>query len=242
MTSEEPMSCEQCGKPHVLRKTGKPSCVGHWKSDPTQPCGQPKMKGQNICRKHGGKAKQNLAAAQRRRDTDELVKAARTFGVPADVDNLDERMLEDYRWTCGHVDWLRAMIADLEPEALTWGKVEFRDKTGGEDWGKTTIERAGVAVLLKTYGEWMDRSERMYSSLKKANVDDRKIQLAEDQGRMLASVITRILAGMFDALVAGLVDHDAARVLLEQMWGHLVGQIVPTELRAIAVSSEVAAS
>lgn len=238
MTAKDPMSCEQCGKPHVLRGTDKPSCSGHWQKDPTHPCGQPPMKGQKICRKHGGKAKQNLAAGQRRQAEAELVKAAQTFGMQADVEDLDQRMLDTYRWCCGHVDWLRSLINQLEPEALTWGRVEFRDKVGGEDWGKTTIERAGVAIVLKAYGEWMDREERQYASLKRANVDDRRIRLAEEQGRMLAGVIQRILTGMFDALVAALGEHEAARVVLESAWPRLVGEIVPAELRAVAVSSE----
>jgi hypothetical protein len=61
-------ACTRCGQPHVLRGGPHPSCAAHIKfgDHAGEPCGQPRMKGQRICHKHGAKAPQNLAAGARR--------------------------------------------------------------------------------------------------------------------------------------------------------------------------------
>lgn len=220
MSDENPMPCSQCGKPHTR-------CKAHTRAG--NPCGQPPMSDQAVCKMHGGKAPQNLAAADVRRAGREAQLALESFGLPVAVDP-HTALLEELHRTAGAVAWLGAIVADLERSDIGWGKT--REKDGGDDRG-TTYE-AGKNVWV---GLWQGERKHLVdvaSACAKAGIEERRVQLAEDQGRMLAGVITRILSGMFDALVAGLGDFEAARVVVEQMWGQLVGQIVPQELRAIA--------
>lgn len=57
----DPMPCQKCGQVHPR------GCVGHKRNG--DPCGQPAMKGGWVCKMHGGKAPQVMAAAEARLDT-----------------------------------------------------------------------------------------------------------------------------------------------------------------------------
>jgi hypothetical protein len=140
-----------------------------------------------------------------------------TYGLPRDHINLTELVLEQIRWTAGHVDWLRDQVADLAPEALTWGRAEYRNKTGGDDWGTTDVEKAGIHSLLKLYGEERDRLHGMCVDVIKAGVEERRVRLAESQGALVADVIRGIL--------------DDLQLTPEQQ--QLVPTVVPARLRAI---------
>lgn len=225
---KDPMECQQCGQTHER-------CTAHNRSG--NPCGKKPKADMTVCGTHGGSAPQTIAAAERRKTEREAIVALEAFGVPVVVD-YQTALLQELHRTAGAVQWLGAIVADLDQSAITWGQT--RQKTGGEDHGNTYEASRNAWVKL-----WQDERKHLVdvaATCGRAGIEERRVQLAEDQGRMLAGVITRILAGMFDALVAGLDGHEAARAKLEQMWGQLVGQIVPTELRAIAVSSEVVAS
>ena len=226
MTNEDPKDCRRCGLPHAR-------CKGHNRAG--GPCGKGPLPGQLVCGNHGGKSPQALEAADRRLAERAAQSSLESFGLPIAVDP-HAALLQELHRTAGAVEWLGAIVADLERDDISWGRI--REKTGGEDHG-TTYE-AGKNVWV---GLWQGERKHLMdvaSACAKAGIEERRVQLAEDQGRMLAGVITRILAGMFDALVAGLGDFEQARVLLEQMWGQLVGQIVPAELRAIATAEVVA--
>jgi hypothetical protein len=74
------------------------------------------------------------------------------------------------------------------------------------------------AGSLDAFGAWLDRVGRLSRSVLEAQVDERRVRLAEGQGRMLAVVIQRVLG---DLQLTG-----------EQQ--QLVGVVVPRHLRAIA--------
>lgn len=186
--------------------------------------------GIGTCKFHLGSTANHVKAAQK----EQALRDVKLFGARRDV-HPGEALLELVQWTAGECDYWRERVRQVEQADLTWGVT--RVKSGGEDRGTTEEAKPHI-----TYAMLVDASKRLESHCSaalRAGIEERRVQLAEDQGRMLAGVITRILAGMFDALVAGLGDFEQARILLEQMWGQLVGQIVPAELRAIAVASEV---
>jgi hypothetical protein len=224
-TDDEPMeTCAKCGEIHEL-------CRGH--NARKEPCGKHPMRGQQVCRNHGGRSPQALKAADRRIAERDAVAALESFGVPIVVDH-QTALLEELHRTAGAVAWLSAIVADLDRDDLVYGKV--REKTGGEDHGTTKEARPNVWYQL-----WMDQRKHLVDVARecgRAGIEERRVRLAEEQGRMLAGVISRILTGMFNALVSALGEHAAARVVLESAWPQLVGEIVPAELRAVAVSSE----
>lgn len=225
--SNDPMPCDQCGEPHTR-------CSAHTRKG--KPCGQPAMSGQTVCKMHGGMAPQSLAAAERRALERDAIKSLESFGVPVVVDP-HTALLQELHRTAGAVQWLGAIVADLEQSDISWGKT--RDKTGGEDAGTTHEAGRNVWVVL-----WQDERKHLTSvasACARAGIEERRVTLAEEQGRMLAGVIQRILTGLFDALVAELGEHVAARVVFESAWPQLVGQIVPAELRAVATSQAVSA-
>lgn len=208
----DPTSCQQCGKPHVR-------CTAHTKAG--NPCGQPPMKGQTVCRKHGGKAKQNLAAAERRQAEAQAARDVELFAARRDI-HPAEALLELVQWTAGEVDYWRARVSEIEEADLTWGVTKVKD--GGDDRGTTEEAKPHIAYVMLV--DASNRLERYSSAALKANIDERRVRLAESEGRVLAGVIQRILA--------------ALELTPEQ--AELVHVVVPRELRAIAAGEQKAAS
>jgi hypothetical protein len=224
--SENPMPCQRCGLPHT-------KCIAHTRAG--KPCGQKPMQDQAVCRMHGGSAPQSLAAAEARRAERDVLVSLETFGVPVATDPHTALLEELYR-SNGVVLWLGAVVAELDVKDVTWG--ESRVKVGGEDHGTTS--EAGVNLWVKLWTEQRKHLVDVAAACARAGIEERRVRLAEEQGRLLAGVITRILSGMFDALVGALSEHEAARVLVEAAWPRLVGEIVPHELRAVAVGQVTA--
>jgi hypothetical protein len=106
----------------------------------------------------------------------------------------------------------------LAGHALVWGQTEHKAKTGGDDWGTTTVHKAGPNVWYELYSRERDRLIKVCSEAIRAGIDERRVQLAEQQGALVAEAIRRILDDL------GLTAEQTARV----------GEIVPRHLRAIA--------
>ena len=73
------------------------------------------MAGSEVCRVHGGRAPQVKAAAARRLAEQAAQQAVRTLGLPVDI-SPTEALLEEVRWTAGHVAWLRSRVQELAEE------------------------------------------------------------------------------------------------------------------------------
>ncbi|MCW2496336.1 MAG: hypothetical protein JWQ77_2260 [Jatrophihabitans sp.] len=203
--------CTKCNHPHLTR-LGKPACGGH-AARGTRPCKNAPMDGQKVCGKHGGQSPQAKAAAARRLAEERAARAVERFGGRLDT-TPTEALLETVQWTAGYVAWLRDRVNDLDDEKLTWGIT--RDKSGGNDWGSTF--EAGANVWLKLLGEWSDRLVKVCSEAIKAGIEERRVRLAEGQGKIIADVIRSIL--------------DDLKLSPEQQ--SKVGEIVPRHLRLVA--------
>lgn len=180
-------------------------------------CRKAPMKGQLVCRKHGGAAPQNKAAAGRRLAEEKALAALETYGRPIDT-TPTEALLEEVRWTAGHVQWLRDRVRELEQAAVTWGMTEQVEKSAGEFPGVDTTHAAAPNVWVDLYTRERKHLVDVCKAAISAGIEERRVKLAEQQGNLLASVIQRIL---------GDLDLSPAQRAL-------VPEVVPRHLRAVA--------
>lgn len=188
-------------------ETSKPKCSG--KRSNGEPCGKWPMKGQRVCRTHGGSSPQAKAAAERRIQTAKAEQAVATFGLAREVDPRDALLEEVYR-TAGTVDWLAKQVRSLDTADVVWGRVEETD-----DGVKN---KAAPSVWVQLYQQERQHLVRVCRETIQAGVEERRVRLAEQQGSMLAGVIKAILGDL------DLSPEQAAKV----------PTVVPLHLRALA--------
>lgn len=192
-----------------------PRCGGkllHRDGTCTQPAGWgTPHPGTGRCKLHGGSTPSHVASAIAGR-----IKAdTATYGTPRDIAPV-AALLEEVRYAAGHVEWLRGKVAELEPDALTWGVAEISMKGATEFKGTDTTEKAALNVWLEAY-----HRERRYlldvcKAALAAGCEERMVALAEAQGLAVVTVLGRI----FD------------RLELTPAQRQLAATAVPEELRA----------
>lgn len=244
--------CARCGGTPHLTRWGTPACTGHSKTT-KRPCTAPPMRGQDVCRMHGGAARQNRAAGQRRVAEQAAERAVRTLGLPVDITPTDA-LLEEVRWTAGHVAWLREKVQELRPKTdpavdpdddgeaelpsrhpdharhgLTWGTTQVVHKRSGEFPGTDTTEAAGPSVWYELYHRERQHLVVVSQAAIRAGVEERRVRLAEQQGQIAVELIRRILDALYAALVASGISED----LLRAAWAAAVEEVVPREIRAM---------
>lgn len=219
----EKRTCSRPGCP--LEGQVHERCVGHTQNGPNagNPCGCRPLTGQQVCLSHGGGAKQNRAAGARRQQTARLQKAVHTLGLPRDV-LPTEALLEEVRWTSGHVHWLRERVQELEQHALVWGTT--RVKEGGDDRGQT--QEAKPNALYALYASERAHLVRVCSETIRAGVEERKVRLAEEQGQFAVAILQRSLD-----LVLGALKAAGLPLELERLWPTVVGDVVPKAIHEL---------
>lgn len=203
-----------------------PRCGAHTRTGGT--CKNLPMKGATRCRMHGGSSPQARAKAAGRVQEAKARRAVELFAARRDIEP-GPALLELVQWTAGEVDYWRQEVRALEKADLTWGMT--REKTGGSDPESgspgtdsgpadvrpevTREAKPNIAYVMLT-----DASNRLAQyavAALRAGVAERAIQLAEQQGALVADVIRAILA-----------DLNLTPVQQE-----LVATVVPAHLRAI---------
>jgi hypothetical protein len=193
--------CEQ----HQRRECVKPRSRGRGE------CHGPAVADSDSCRMHLGKQAAEVIAEAAARH------AVVTYGLPRDIAPTDA-LLEEVRYSAGHVAWLREQVAALEAESLVWGVTEESEKNATEFAGTDTTRSAAMNMWLDLY-----HRERRYlldvtKAVIAAGVEERRVKLAEAQGSLLNDVIRRILA----------------RLSLTPDQSKLLPLVVPEELRRAA--------
>lgn len=218
-----PKQCPKCGQPHA-------ACAGHTRAG--NACRNKPMHFQHVCRMHGGATPVAVKAAKAREQRAAALEAVATYGLPVDI-SPTEALLEEVRWTAGHVQWLRARVQELET-ALVWGVTRTETEMGGslrvdlDDRGDVeSVAAAPADKIVRTAGAniWLELYDRerkhlvgVCSAAIKAGVEERRVRLAESQGELVAGAIRAILADL------GLSPEQEGRV----------GEVVPRHLRALA--------
>lgn len=149
--------------------------------------------GGTVCAMHGGKAPQVQAAVERRRQERAAMVAVESFGLPREVDP-HTALLEELHRTAGAVQWLGAVVADIERAELVWGKVKETRGTQlekGTDNGVTY--QAGPNAFVEL---WQRERKHLVDVAKKCvdvGIEERRVRLAESAGQQLASVVRAVL-------------------------------------------------
>jgi hypothetical protein len=196
-----------------------PMCGG--KNRQGKPCGnaagyKTDHPGAGNCHFHGGSSPNG-----RKHATEEAARrAVVTYGLPRDISPSDA-LLEEVRYTAGHVAWLREKVAELEDADLVWGVTEQVDRGSGEFSGIDTTEAAKPNVWLELYYRERKHLVDVTKAAISAGIEERRVKLAEAQGALLNGVIRRILA----------------RLSLSDAQSALLPVVVPEELRRAAIAA-----
>jgi len=161
------------------------------------------------------------AKAAERRAAEDLRSAVTTYGLPVDISPGDALLAEVHR-TAGHVAWLEQRVRALDPDALVWGTVKTRHGHTAQGEVGFTEEAAQVAAVLQLYQAERKHLVDVCRAALSAGVEERRVQLAEQQGVMLAGVIRAVLGDL------DLSPEQQARV----------SEVVPRHLRAVNSSVE----
>lgn len=180
-------TCSKCGielRPH--------QCTAHSKRT-RKHCGNQALDDMDVCRHHGGRSPQAIAAAERRREEREAQDAAATYGLPRHIEP-HVALLEELCRTAGHVAWLGDLIADGD---------------------KTTVTTATMfGVKPSVWVELYQRERKHYGDIAaaclRAGVEAAQVALAEQQGRLLVEVIGAIVTEL---------GHDIAAEPVRQVVG-----------------------
>lgn len=151
---------------------------------------------------HGGSTPGQVAKA-----AEEAARAAMvTYGRPVDTNGIDA-LLEELRWTYGHVLWLRDQVAAIEPAALVWGMSKRKAEgsmamevlAGGDvemipTVGVEATEAAGVSVWVKLYLEERKHLLEVAKTCVGIGLDERRIRLEEAKGAALVAGLQWLFA------------------------------------------------
>lgn len=196
-----------------------------------------RQKGRDGCRMHFSTPAAKKVAARRLALGEAQAELAK-LGRPIVVDPADA-MLEMVYEAAGNVAALRRLVAalgelvDQEP-----GEVADEDGIVAEGWrdelgsgiaGRTdpTNWKAAPHVWVAMYDAERDRLVKWAKACRDAGVDERRVQVAESQGRQLAQILTATLDAVRVALLA-----VVPVALLDELWRTQLPGIVRTAIEA----------
>jgi len=144
------------------------------------------LRGLDACRLHAGKTSEDA-----RRDGQ--INLARLYGTALDVTPI-EALLDQVRWSAGHVAALRQLLnviadgatTDPPAESLWWGTSRTVTLAGG---GIETTEIAAPHIILTAYDKERDRLARLCQAAVAAGAQQQMV----DQARRMGQIFSRLL-------------------------------------------------
>ncbi len=156
--------------------------------------------GTGRCKLHGGASPQAEIAGQivlARRE-------ARVMGCPLDLEPEDG-ILELIRIAAGEVAYCSERIAELRPDEAIGPVIgrtvrPLKEEKGAESpvdiVEETRYEGAALHVWIQARRQAMDRLANYCFAALKAQIDERRVELSQQQGALLAQVLHAVLADL----------------------------------------------
>lgn len=116
-------------------------------------------------------------------------KALAELNLDSDANPLDELLTEVQR-SAAAVRWLADKVNSLEDREITHGIVRTVQHADGS---RDVTAAAAVNLWVRMWQEERDRLARVCKLTLDAGVDERRVRLAESQGRMIVDVIRATL-------------------------------------------------
>lgn len=186
-----PDRCPKCD----VELTKPRQCMGHSKRAPNKHCKDFAAEGQVTCRRHGGATPKGMAAAARRLQRHQL---------DTDIGLL----LEDLEMASAErpvVDVLLDAVHRCAAQVQVWGAlaaglrvtgpVEVSDGSDdlGRLWGPDHLGDGRPHVIMVEYRTWLEQSAKAASLALRAGVEQKKLELVEQQAQLLATVIRGVV-------------------------------------------------
>lgn len=184
--------------------TDAPQCTATSKRSGER-CKAAAMRGQRVCKLHGGKSPQALAKAEQRQALDQAQREATSIlGVAGtDQDPLEHALEAMYR-----AKWMEtALSLVLERRASRDGEISHGGLTTTDMKGTTTAD-----PLLVELRHWTTLRTQISTSLMRAGIAERHVRISE---RQLEQMVQRV-RGFVAELGLSLDDPQIIRLL--QRW------------------------
>lgn len=172
------------------RNPNKRKCVGH--TSDGGPCPNWAIRGGTVCSTHGGSAPQVKAKARQRLEREMAEKAVVRFGGRRDIAPHDA-LLESVHRAAFIVTEIEAVLAQIDRDRLVTGMSKTVQLPDG---GRRVEVTAARNIWLGLLGEWHDRLVKASNEAMRCGVAQRRVEIAQDQARQLASVVSAILADL----------------------------------------------
>lgn len=156
------------------------------------------MIGQEVCKNHGGRAPQNIAAAQRRTNQKAITETVQLYGLPRHVDPADG-LIEEYWRTAGIVAGLEQLVAGIPQDDLVFGVSEVKQTEADESTepgngdgpapAREVKRRAVPNVWLKLFTEERDRYAKLGIEIVRLGLEARRDEYIRAQVEVFAGVL-----------------------------------------------------
>lgn len=147
--------------------------------------------GHGRCKLHGGCTPTHVNAARR----EMAQEAAVRFGLPIEVDP-QQALLDEVHRCAGMIAYFQHQVISIE-----------------EDHGEVTVPTMfgpAPTVYLALLGKERERLVKVAAECVRLGLDQRRVELAEQQGQLLATVLRGVLADL------GVADHPDAPMVVRR--------------------------